>query len=133
MDNEAIPPQIRRELVDEDEVIIDDTKRQFKRQFTRLVTEDTNNHNAPTSDCVPLRGAPLDKPRVGPTGTRCVISEWRRLNQLDLKSGEYTLLLNTLLDNEVDRNATTSLEGEDATVVLEILAEVRIDLHPARS
>jgi hypothetical protein len=133
MDNEVIPPQIQRELVDEDEVIIDDTERQLKGQFTRVITKDTNNHDAPTPDGAPLQGAPPDKLRVGPAGTHRVVSEWRRLDQLDPKSKKYALLLNSLLDNEADREATVSLEGEDATVVLEILAEVRIDVHPARS
>ena len=51
------------------------------------------------------------------------------MDQFDPKSREYALLLKTLLENEVHRKATTSLEGEDATVVLDVLARVRVDPH----
>ena len=50
------------------------------------------------------------------------------MEQFDPKSPEYLLLLTSLLDDQVDRKATTSLEGEDAATVLDILAGVRVDL-----
>lgn len=56
-----------------------------------------------------------------------IVSKWTHLDQLDPQSQEYSRLLDSVLDNKVNRKATTSLEGEDAIVVLEILAKVRVD------
>ena len=55
-----------------------------------------------------------------------IISKWERLGQLDLGSGFYNIRLTHLLNNDADVKATTSLEEEEAVVVLDILANVRL-------
>ena len=94
-----------------------------------LITKDNDNNDAPALDDVPLPGVPPDRPQAGLAVTSPIVSKWRRLDRFDPKSQEHCLLLRSLLETEVDRKATTSLGGEDATVVLDILAKVRIGIH----
>lgn len=98
-----------------------------------LIVKGSDNPNTPTLDRSPLQGILPDTLPGGLAAGSRVVPKWRRLDQFDPKSKEYTLFLNSLLENEADRKATTSLEGEDAALVLEILAKVCIDRHPARS
>ena len=65
----------------------------------------------------PNDGAPT--PEVPP-----IVSKWRRLEQFDPQSQEYLKFLTALLDDRLDRQATTSLKGESAAIVLDILARV---------
>ena len=98
-----------------------------------FITKNNDIHDTPTPESAPLQGVPVDRARVSPAVASRIVSKWRRLDQLHPKSREYSLLIKSLLETEVDRKATTSLGGEDAAVVLDILAKVRIDLYPARS
>ena len=99
-----------------------------------IIVQGSANPNAPTPDRAPLQGVPSDRLPVGlAVRSRAVVSKWESLGKFDPKSKEFSLLLNSLLENEVDRKATTSLEGEDAAVVLDTLAMVCIDRYPARS
>ena len=54
-----------------------------------------------------------------------IVSKWKRLERLDPTSREHFLLLTSILDDQTDRRATTALQGENAAVVLDILARVR--------
>lgn len=74
--------------------------------FFRLLTAKYNDRDAPTTD------------------RSDVISEWRRLEEFVPNSPEYLSFLASLLGDSLYRKATTSLESEDATVVLDILAGV---------
>lgn len=60
------------------------------------------------------------------TETYGAVPKWTNLEQFDPKSQEYLLLLTSLLDDPIDRRATTALMGEGASIVLEILAKVRV-------
>jgi len=88
--------------------------------FRQLILEYNSDNDTPTPDSAPPCDAPADQLRGGH-----IVSKWRRLEQFDPKSQEYLLLLTSILDDRADRKATTSLEGEDAAVVLDILARVR--------
>ena len=102
--------------------------------FTRRsITKDNDNHDTPTPDGAPRPSTPTDRPQTGLGVTSPIVSKWRRLDHFDPQSQECSLLLRSLLESEVDRKATTSLDGGDATVVLDILAKVRVDLYCARS
>ncbi|KAF9777432.1 kinase-like domain-containing protein [Thelephora terrestris] len=87
----------------------------------RLFGKDNDNHNTPRSDDISLRGAYGQRDRRAEAFR--IVSRWRHLDQLDPELQDYALHLNLLLDDETDRKATTSLEGEDAIVVLDILAK----------
>ena len=58
-----------------------------------------------------------------------ILSKWERLDRLNPGSREYHILLTHLLNDDTDRRATTSLEGEEAAIVLDILANVRFIDH----
>jgi len=94
--------------------------------FHQLIANYRGNDDAPTPDAVPLRDAPADRLRGGHEEVPQVVSKWKRLERLSPGSQGYLLLLTSILDDPMDRRATTTLEGEDATVVLDILARVRI-------
>jgi hypothetical protein len=87
--------------------------------FRKLIAKYQGNHVTPTSDVVPHHDIPVES----------IVSKWSRLEKLDPSSREYLRLLTSLLDDAGDRRATTALKDEDATIVLDILARVRI--HPA--
>lgn len=87
--------------------------------FRQLIAKYQGNHVTPTQDFVPHHDIPVES----------IVSKWSRLEQLDPSSREYLRLLTSLLDDAGDRRATTALKDEDATIVLDILARVRI--HPA--
>ena len=89
--------------------------------------KDNDGLDAPTPVDVPPQDASADRLRVGQAATSRILSKWRRLDQSDPKSRQYSIILKSLLEKEVDRKATTSLGGEDASVVLDILAKVRTE------
>ncbi|KAF9777430.1 kinase-like domain-containing protein [Thelephora terrestris] len=88
----------------------------FFRQFL------AKGHDTPTPSEVPLQGT--YKRRDRRAEALRIVSKWRHLDQLDPESQDYPPLLNSFLDDKVDRKATTSLEDEDAIVVLDILAKI---------
>lgn len=97
--------------------------------FDQLVATYRGSDETPTPDDVPLRGVPADRLRGGHAEVPHVVSKWRRLERLSPGSQGYLILLASILDDPMDRRATTALEGEDAAVVLDILARVRV--HPS--
>ena len=99
---------------------------QIQTFFHQLVVKYRGNDDAPTPDVVPLRDTPAERLRGGHAEVPQVVSKWRRLERLSPGSQEYLLLLTSILDDPMDRRATTALEGEDATIVLDILARVRV-------
>jgi len=100
----------------------------FRTLFRQPTTKYDGNHDTPTPGGASLRDVLADRLRGGHAETPNIVFKWRRLEQFDPKSPEYLLILTSLLDDRMDRKATTSLEGEDATTVLDILARVRVDL-----
>lgn len=72
-----------------------------------------------------LIAGPNNTPEVSP-----VVSKWRRLERFDPQSQEYLILLTALLDDQLDRQATASLKGESAAIVLDILARVCVHSSP---
>jgi len=99
---------------------------QIQTFFHQLIVKYRGNDDIPTPDGLPLRDAPADRLRGGHAEVPHVVSKWRRLERLSPGSQEYLLLLTSILDDPMDRRATTALDGEDATVVLDILARVRV-------
>ena len=99
---------------------------QVQTFFRQLIVKYRGNDNAPMPDDVPLRDTPADRLRGGHAEVPHVVSKWRRLERLTPGSQGYLLLLTSILDDPMDRRATTALEGEDAAVVLDILARVRV-------
>ncbi|KAF9646448.1 kinase-like protein [Thelephora ganbajun] len=97
---------------------------QFQSVFRQLIAKYNGDNGATTPGDVPLHDFSADRLRGGHAEVPHIVSEWRRLEQFDPKSREYLLLLTSLLNDRVNRKATTSLEGEDATIVLDILARV---------
>ena len=95
--------------------------------FRQFFAADHDDHDTPTQGDVPPHNAP--RLQDGHAEIPTVVSKWRRLEQLIPRSQQYLLLLTSLLDSSVDRRATTTLVGEDAAVVLDILAKVRVIHH----
>lgn len=83
-------------------------------------------HDTPAPDGAPLRDVSADRLRGGYSETPLVVLKWRNLGQFDPKSQEHSVLLASILDDPMDRRATIALEGEDAAIVLDILARVRV-------
>ncbi|KAF9781212.1 hypothetical protein BJ322DRAFT_1111927 [Thelephora terrestris] len=79
----------------------------------RLFGKDNDNHNTPDQMI-----SPSEMETFGPARPR---------------TQDYALHLNLLLDDETDRKATTSLEGEDAIVVLDILARLLSEFEISRN
>jgi len=100
--------------------------------FNELIAKYRGNDDTstPTRDDIPLPNIPAERLRGGHAEVPHVVSKWRRLERFGPGSQEYLLLLTSILDDPMDRRATTALEGEDATVVLDILARVRIRPSP---
>jgi len=80
----------------------------FDKLHQEVVARYRGKDDTPLQDGVPLRDVLADRLRGG---------------------HGYLLLLTSILDDPMDRRATTGLEGEDAAVVLDILAKVRV--HPS--
>lgn len=94
------------------------------RDFVHLVIARYKDHETPTADGVPLDDLSVDRSRGGHVEIPPVVSKWRCLEDFDPDSQEHRDFLTSLLDDQLDRKATTSLGGEDAIAVLDILARV---------
>ena len=101
----------------------------FDKLHQEVVARYRGKDDTPLQDGVPLRDVLADRLRGGHAEVPHVVSKWRRLERLSPGSQGYLLLLTSILDDPMDRRATTGLEGEDAAVVLDILAKVRV--HPS--
>ena len=96
------------------------------RDFVHLLITKYKDHETPTVDDVPLDDLSADRSRGGHVEIPPVVSKWRYLEDFDPDSQEHRGFLTSLLDDQLDRKATTSLGGEDAIAVLDILARVRV-------
>jgi hypothetical protein len=96
------------------------------RVFVRLLTAKYEDRETPTPDGVPLDDLCANQSRGDHAEIPTIVSKWRRLEELDPDSQEYQDFLTSLLDDQLDRKVTTSLGGEDAITVLDVLARVRI-------
>jgi len=96
------------------------------RAFVCLLIAKYKDHNTPTPDDVPLDDLSPDRSRGDHVEIPLVVSKWRHLEEFDPDSQEYRDFLTSLLDDQLDRKATTSLGGQDAIAVLDILARVRV-------
>ena len=96
------------------------------RALARLFIPKYKDHDTPTPDDVPLDDLPADRSRGDHVEIPLVVSKWRHLEEFDPDSQEYRDFLTSILDDQLDRKATTSLGGEDAIAVLDILARVRV-------
>ena len=85
-----------------------------------------DTHDTPTTHGIHLGDIIANRLRGGQVGIPHIVSKWRRLEKFNPKSQESILILTSILDDPADRRATTALRGEDAAVVLDILAGVRI-------
>ena len=92
---------------------------------------DNDDHSVQPQDDTPPQGASSVGLQDDQTEEPRIVSKWRRLDKLIPRSQEYTLRLTFLLDNEMDRRETVALRGEDAAVVLNILARVRATPYPS--
>ena len=95
----------------------------FIHQF---IAKYRGTNDTPTPDGIPLGDIAANRLRGGHAGIPHIVSQWRRLDKFNPKSQECILILTSILDDPADRRATKALRGEDAAVVLDILAGVRI-------
>ena len=96
------------------------------RAFVRLLIAKYKDRGTTTPDGILLDDLSTDQSRGGHVEIPLVVSKWRCLEEFDPDSQEYRDFLTSLLDDQLDRKAATSLGGEDAIAVLDILAGVRI-------
>lgn len=100
------------------------------RTIFRQLTTKYDDHDTPTPDGIPLEDLSADRLRGGRAEIPPVVTKWRNLEEFDPNSRKHIDLLTSLFDDQLDRKATTSLRGEDAATVLDILARVRV--HSSR-